>query len=248
MANVNIETSQNVSLDYQAASVGDRILGGIIDFAIIFAYVIGLSLVAGPMIHGEISEVIFFFIFTLPAVFYSLLCETFLGGQSFGKKATHTKVIMLDGSQPGFGNYIIRWIFRIIDVWLSIGVPGIVAIIVIAANNRGQRLGDILANTSVVKIRRKVFLEDTLLGMEDKDYNPVFAQAYQLNDQQYGLIKDVMNAYQKEHNYLVVKAMSEKLRDLLHIESNLGHVEFLETLLKDYAHITDKVNFTQYKF
>jgi uncharacterized RDD family membrane protein YckC len=237
-----------VLLDYQAASVGDRMLGGLLDMAIIFVYVIGLSLIAGPLIKGEISEVIVFFILMLPVIFYSLLCEMFMGGQSFGKKATHTKVIMLDGSQPGFGNYVIRWLFRLIDVWFSIGIPGIVAIITISANNRGQRLGDILAGTTVVKIRRKVFLEDTLLGMEEKDYQPVFPQAYQLNDQQYGLIKDVMNAYKKENNYLVVKALSEKLRGLLHIETTLGHVEFLETLLKDYAHITDKVNFTQYKF
>jgi uncharacterized RDD family membrane protein YckC len=249
MASISVETTQNVSLDYQTANAGDRLLEGLIDLSIIVVYFIGVMTIFGSanVFRGETSSLIGFLVLLLPAVFYSLLCEVFLNGQTFGKKVIKTRVIMLDGTPPRVANYLLRWLFKLIDVWI-LGTPGIVGIIIIVANGKGQRLGDIIAGTTVVKLNKTVTLQDTLLGAEETGYIPQFPQVYQLTDKQFGLIKEVLHAYENEHNYLVVKALSEKLRGILKIDTNLGHTEFLYILLKDYAHVEDKPKFSGYNF
>ncbi len=69
-------------------------------------------------------------------------------GQTLGKKVINIKVVKSDGSKCEYGSALIRTILRIID---NLPFLYILGIILIAATDKQQRLGDMLANTIVVK-------------------------------------------------------------------------------------------------
>ncbi|MGZ5245247.1 MAG: RDD family protein [Bacteroidia bacterium] len=233
MSTVKIRTAQNVIVEHNLATLGDRLLGVLLDGIIKFCFGIGLALIVFGLLDNvldEITRAIIFFVLLLPLVFYSLLLETFLNGQTIGKKAMNTRVVKLDGSPAGFGSYFIRWILKLID-------DGVIGILCIAATQYSQRLGDLAAGTVVIKITRKTSLADTLPTFNDSAYEPKFPEAANLNDEQANIIKEALRAYHQEDNYVVVDALSRKLRELLHIQTNMPPLAFLETILKDYSHL-----------
>ena len=160
MNTISIVTTQNIELDYDLASLGDRIIGRLLDGLVLAGYVIAIFLLIG---FGNINEffsnnswVIIFFI--LPIVFYDLLCELLLNGQSVGKKVMGIKVISLNGAQPSLSQYLLRWTFRLVDFSLS---GSLVAVIMVAASEKKQRLGDLVAGTVLVKTKPRTQFNDT---------------------------------------------------------------------------------------
>ncbi len=91
MQTIEIQTTQNVNIEYPIASAGERIVAALIDqliligylIAIIFFYIWLINTTEGSSIHFPVA---YFVILFLPFFFYHLLCETFLNGQSFRKK------------------------------------------------------------------------------------------------------------------------------------------------------------------
>ncbi|HRI21468.1 MAG TPA: RDD family protein, partial [Panacibacter sp.] len=119
MAVISIVTTQNIELEYDLASLGERIVATIIDLAILIGYFIVISLFtsfSANLFEGGF-EWIYVFLF-LPAAFYSLVSETFLNGQTVGKRVMGIKVISLNGNQASFAQYLMRWFFRLVDIWL----------------------------------------------------------------------------------------------------------------------------------
>ena len=157
MSELTINTTQNVNINFEAASVGERILAYLVDFLIKTAYLIvigyfvfnlmGLSKVMDEL--DQWSAIAIVVLFLLPYMFYSLVFESVLEGQTLGKRLLKIKVVKIDGYQASFGDYLIRWILRIIDVSFSSGVVGLIAMVV---NNKTQRLGDISAGTAVITL------------------------------------------------------------------------------------------------
>jgi uncharacterized RDD family membrane protein YckC len=234
---VSVQTSQNVALDYPAASIGDRIVARLVDYGIFIGYFIGLTVVAPKLFEN--SPLIALAI-SLPVILYSLICEYFLNGQTLGKKVMNIKVIRLDGTQPTLGNYVIRWLFRLIDNDL---MGGLIGLSVILASQKGQRIGDMLAGTTVIKMKKAVLLEDALLQAEEKEkeYAPAFPQVTKLSDKQIGLIREVIATFKKEGSYELITSLSDKLKRLLDIQSNMPAYEFLNTLLRDYAYLNGEI-------
>src|SRR5690606_34920667 len=110
-------------------------------------------------------------LFYLPVIFYHLLCEVFMDGQTFGKKAIDIKVVKLDGSQPSVGSYFLRWLLQIVDLPFF----GAIGIITILVNGKGQRVGDLAAGTTVISLKHRTGIKDTILArpvMADHDYTP----------------------------------------------------------------------------
>lgn len=64
---------------------------------------------------------------------------------------------------------MMRWAFRLIDIYVSFGM---VASSLISSGNKGQRLGDLIANTTVVRLRpsRTVSLHEILSIKTLMDY------------------------------------------------------------------------------
>lgn len=69
-------------------------------------------------------------------------------GQTIGKRVSNIKVVKEDGAKCDMGSALLRTILRIID-WLPFLY--ILAVILIAASSRRQRLGDVVSKTVVVK-------------------------------------------------------------------------------------------------
>ena len=189
MATIRIHTAQNVTLEYEVASIGDRLVAAILDTLITVAWVVLVIWVLdqGLKIHGSLQDWLLLVLVVVPYVFYNLACELLLNGQSPGKMARHLRVVRLDGTSPRLGDYLLRWLLRVIDTGLPI-FSWAVGIITIAASGRGQRLGDMAAGTTVINLRPKT-APPLDLGALTTDYQPVFTQADQLSDHDVALVR-----------------------------------------------------------
>lgn len=242
MAVISITTTQNIELEYDLASLGERMVAGIIDLVIIVGYMIVVNLFvsfSGSLSFNNFSWVIYFIIF-LPVNFYSLLSETFLNGQSVGKRVMGIKVVSLNGKQPSFGQYLIRWLFRLIDIWVSFFV---LAVIMVAITEKHQRLGDIVAGTAVVKTKPRTGMQQTLyMPVAETNYVANYPEVVQLSDSDMQLVKEVLISVQKSGNNLLAYQTMEKIESVLKIKSrHEDPVNFLYALLSDYNHLTSKM-------
>ncbi len=237
MNTIGVLTTQNVLLKHKVANVGERILATIIDSLIIFAYYIFIyyTVQYSPSLY---AGSVYFYLFMLPIAFYYPVSEVFMNGQSLGKKWIGLQVVKIDGSQPTVANYIIRWIFRLIDVSFT---AGILAIIVISSNNKGQRIGDIVGKTMVVNTRKKESLDNTIHVNLDENHIVTYSMVELLNDSDIAIVKEVINLYKKDMSskktssivHKTAEAISKKINtDVMH-----SPYEFLNIIIKDYNFI-----------
>ena len=234
MEAIRIQTAQNVFIEYQPASVGDRILATLIDGVVAWCFVILLSVLISSL-DVHVGTTISILLFT-PYIFYHLLSEIFMDGQSIGKRAMNIKVVKLDGSQPTLGSYLLRWLLRPVDVFFF----GAVAMITISASQKGQRLGDIAAGTSVVSTRQRHRLRDTVLPEAEETYTPLYPEAIRLTDRDISIIRESLQAYHKgeEQDSWLIQSLAEKVQNLLGVRTRQTYVEFLRTVLKDHTHLS----------
>ncbi|TDE11957.1 RDD family protein [Dyadobacter psychrotolerans] len=227
---LQIETAQNVGVDYEIASIGERILAQIVDYAVYFGWILtvfGIKILFDPnnRLFSEtwmLTAGIF-----LPIVLCPLLCEYYLDGQTVGKMALKIKVIQLDGNKATLSSYLLRWLLAAVDISTF---SGMIAILTIAINGKGQRLGDIAAGTAVIKTQPTVKLEHILTPDFDTTYQPKYRGAAQLSDKDIRTIKKVLASGNDE---LIEKTM-HKVEVLLGVNSlDTGNV-FLRTVVNDY--------------
>jgi len=144
--------------------LGSRIVAGIIDYIIIgivagiLSMIVGYVLIVpwvmtGPMMGGTFQPGWFSGIWGIMGVMWLLWLVYFTyfegsSGQTIGKRFAHIKVIKEDGSRCDYGSAFVRSILRIVDHLPFLYILGI---ILIAATEKKQRLGDMLAKTIVVK-------------------------------------------------------------------------------------------------
>ena len=67
-------------------------------------------------IEDDWSRIAIIVSFYLPVVFYSLIFEALLEGQTIGKRIMKIKVVKIDGYQASIYDYLVRWFFRLIDL------------------------------------------------------------------------------------------------------------------------------------
>ncbi len=233
MDNIKIQTAQNVDIEYEVASVGDRILATLLDYlfftAYIFIWMFVAALTKGIIFESIAITVIIF----LPILLYDLVLEALFQGKSFGKMIMKIKVVKVDGTQATFGSYLIRWLMRIVDMRLF---SGLVALITIVLNGKGQRLGDLAAGTTVIKLKQKVTLNDTILNKTRPDYTVVFPEVSKLSDNDVAIIKDVMKMSIQNDNYEAIDKLAKKTKQAMGITTNLPHKQFLAIVVQDYSH------------
>ncbi len=163
-------------------------------------------------------------------------------GQSVGKMAMGFRVVKLDGTHATLSDYLIRWSFRMIDIYFSFGA---IAIIMISSSKSGQRLGGTLSNTTVIRLKSKskLRIRDILSIHSIKNYTPKFPEVQQLSGEEMMLIKNTITRYNKYSNM----AHKELVRDLVkHLAKTLSipypppmrDILFLNTLVKDYVVLT----------
>lgn len=241
MQTITIQTAYNVTIDYDLATIGERIGAMFIDLLVQLSYIIGILYFIGIVKESFNLPYWLVMIMYMPILFYELGSEIILEGQSLGKRAMNIKVIMLDGSQPRIPNYFLRWLVRLFEVSTMFGV---IALISVAVSKKGQRIGDIAAGTSVIKLgRRKHIQRPSLMAVEDdENYIPMFPEVSQLSDRDVNIAREVLDIYLRTGNLDSVKNLNYKLREVLGIYSNnsFSDVNFLKQLIKDYENLTAK--------
>lgn len=240
MENVNVETTQNVNIEYPIAGIPDRIAATMLDLLIMAGYLLIIGIIIGSVSsttyenpNRELTYTLWA-IFSLPILCYSLIFETFMNGQSIGKRALRIKVMRLDGRQPSFGNYLMRWIMRVIDIQIF---SGIVAIVTIFINGKGQRLGDMAAGTFVIKTNTGEEISKTPLINIQEEYVPLYPEVSQLTEKDISIIKRVLLLKEDENSEETIEKLVKKLSAYLSIQPTLDGREFLMALLKDYKKV-----------
>ena len=246
MMQLTINTTQNVNINFTSASVGDRLLAQILDLLVKAAYIIlviflfeitDLSKIFNGLDQWSIMAVIS--LIGLPVMFYSLVQESFWEGQTIGKKIAKIKVIKLDGYQASFGDYLIRWLFRIVE--LSVG-NGLIALIAMIVNKRNQRLGDMAAGTAVISLKNNININHTILQEVNNDYVPTYPMVIKLSDNDVRIIKENFEKAVAIRDYATLIKLREKIIQVTGIKNQSGNdQDFIKTLLKDYNFYTQNM-------
>jgi hypothetical protein len=112
----------------------------------------------------------------------------------------------------------------------------LVAIITIAANGKGQRVGDIAAGTTVIKTTKRVSLSQVTYQALPEDYQVTYLEASQLNDRDIETIRQVL----RNRNEELIERTAEKVSGVLGITNVVEPRTFLLTIINDYAHLAAK--------
>lgn len=236
---IEIKTTQNVVLQYELADLRDRILAFLIDFAVgVFGVTVAASF-ASNVFQGTTREVVVYFLLSI-FIFYSLGFEVFNNGQSLGKMALKIQVIKATSGRPTLSDYAARWVFRLVDVWFSFGG---IASVLIASSSKSQRIGDIVANTAVVKLtpQMNLTLNDILTLHAPNDYKPEFTPAKQLMEEDALLIKNTLDRYRRFANPAhqeALEMLAKRVAEVLNLPLPSDNQKFLQTILRDYVMLT----------
>lgn len=247
MSELSINTTQNVAINFSAASVGDRMLGFLLDTLIKIAYGIviyfvvfywmGLNSLLEDM--DMWSQMAVQTVFYLPIVFYSLVLESMFEGQTIGKRIMKMRVIKLDGYQAGFGDYFIRWIMRIIDNGIGGGIIGLITMLV---NSKVQRLGDMAAGTAVITMKNNISINHTILQEIREDYTPTYPLVIKLTDNDMRIIKETYESSLRTADFDMIRKLQDKIESVTGIKSLANNATgFVDTVIKDYNYYTQKM-------
>jgi uncharacterized RDD family membrane protein YckC len=200
----------------------------------------------------------------LPLLVYHLVLEITMNGQSIGKRIMRIRVVNEIGGRPGISQFLIRWLLRVSDLWI-VGIILILAsnadffrnpettfiilaalaflitdIVLVVSSKKGQRIGDILAKTILIRINAKGNIEDTVFVEVADSYVPSFPQIMHLSDKDINAIKTILETSRKKGDFIMADAAASKIKSHLKIESSLSPFDFLDVLLKDYNYLSTK--------
>lgn len=238
MNEIQIETAQNISIHQNAAHLGDRMLAYILDSIVIWVYIFAVIFILAYMDIEFGDYWAFYMLMTLPGFLYYLLMETFMNGQTIGKKIMSIRVVKIDGSKPNFSSYFIRWVMRIIDVLLT---SGGIAVLTILLRGNGQRLGDIAAGTTVITEKRKIKLSDAITANVIEDYKPTFPQVTVFKDSEMQTISDLYRSARLHGDHNVILSLSNRIKEVTKITTDKKAIDFVDTVIKDYVYYTQEL-------
>lgn len=239
MSNLHINTTQNINLFFTTATIGERMLAYLVDLVIQIAYfiIVAFILLDNIFNNPDYSTSIALLLIALPIMFYSLVCESTMEGQTFGKKLLKIKVVKIDGYQAGFFDYFVRWIFAIVDIQMGF-IPGVIAMV---STKHTQRLGDLAAGTAVISEKSKYNISHTILMEITEDYKPYFSrnQMILFSDNDIRIIKENFELTNKSKNAVLLKKIAEKIYDVTKLADKFeSDKKLIETFLKDYNYYT----------
>jgi uncharacterized RDD family membrane protein YckC len=249
MLQVKLDTGFYIEVDFAITPFHKRFFAWAMDILIMIAwFYIGSRLMGTALRHAWVTV-----LFGLPPFLYHLLCEIFLNGQSVGKKAMGIKVIAADGGHPSISQYLIRWLFRMVDFpvwilpaitygslpwWCSIFLFGGLACLLLTPHT--QRLGDLAAGTIIIDTRNRTSWEDTVFTELEGGYQPLYPQVMRLSDKDINTLKSIIDTVRKKSDYDLSTRIAERIRSRLEIESDQDSFDFLVTLLKDYNYYSTR--------
>lgn len=260
---LTVITNFNTSLSLNNNVIGKRVLASIVDLIIIAVYLVIISWLIpenpAPYSYRDASRINsgIMAILGLPALFYTLISETLTGGYTIGKFICRIKVVKINGFQPNFVDFFLRWIFRVVDIWIvllilvltnselaMIGVfllTGVVGLIAAIWSKKNQRIGDIVAGTAVVNVKNKESIDITIIKNISEDYVPSFPSVTLLSDNDARIIKETYELALKTKDSSLIYRLIQKIEMALKIKNeSKDPYGFVDTILKDFNYYTQQ--------
>ncbi|WP_420631444.1 RDD family protein [Candidatus Leptofilum sp.] len=162
---LNIDTPENVIFGYEVVGIGSRFLAALVDTTIIGLLLLAtnailiLVLLGGFELLEDASGVILALLSLISFAFfwgYYILFEMLWNGSSPGKQLVSIRVIRADGRPITLAESVIRNLVRIVDFLPGAYGLGLVTMFI---DGKARRLGDLAANTLVVREQTAVSLE-----------------------------------------------------------------------------------------
>lgn len=199
----------------------------------------------------------------LPLFLYHVILEITMNGQSLGKKIMGIRVVNENGGRASVSQFLIRWLLRLSDGWILILIVILLTgygfndgestviilaafvflitdIILVVSSKKGQRIGDMLAHTILIRTSSRASIEETVFQEVADTYTPAYPQIMQLSDRDINAIKNILETARKKGNFHIAASASDRIKSHLKIDSPLSPLEFLEILLKDYNYLSTK--------
>jgi len=237
MRKVSIQTAQNISIHQNLAGIFERILAYILDIIILYGFLFTLLyLYAKSPWSNRMSAWSFLLILGLPYFLYFPIIQYYNNGQSLGKKIMKIRIVKTNNTHPQLLDFIIRWLFRMIEISM---IPGL-GLIFILFTKKKQRLGDIVAGTSVVSEKNKVKLSHTFMDEFTNEYKPVFKEAGMLKEKDIQLIKELFNNTSVSKKRIIYPELASRIEKTLgiHKPKDLSDEAFIKQIIKDYEYFS----------
>jgi uncharacterized RDD family membrane protein YckC len=165
---LQIQTPEGVVFSLTSAGLFSRFLAWTIDSAVIgaAASIIGIVTAFLAILSKDFANALFIILFAIISVGYGIFTEWRWRGQSWGKRVLRLRVIDASGLKLQRSQIIIRNLLRPVDL-----LPGAYLLggIFFYWSQRGQRLGDLAANTVVISIPETRILD--VQQIEESKYN-----------------------------------------------------------------------------
>ncbi|MHA7134565.1 RDD family protein [Oerskovia turbata] len=149
-----ILTGEGVVLDARPASFVTRALGSVIDLLALGVVLFTLLFVAAGSALDAISidyaPAVGIAIVVLVMIVIPTTVETLTRGRSLGKLAMGIRVVRDDGGPIRLRHSFVRALVGVGELWLTFGSVAIVASL---SNDKGKRVGDMLAGTYAIRVR-----------------------------------------------------------------------------------------------
>lgn len=236
MSELQINTTQNVKIAFNAAGAGERLLAFGIDTIIKISYLLLVRSIFNVFQDmDEWSQIGIDALFGLPVLFYTLILESYLQGQTLGKRILKIRVVKIDGYQATLSDYVVRWFFRIVDIYvLGLGF------FVMLLNNKTQRLGDMAAGTAVISLKDNISINHTILEHLKEDYKPTYHNVIKLSDNDVRIIKETFVSAKAAKDYQTLIRLRSKIMEVTDIKEMKQHtdIDFIDVVIKDYNYYT----------
>lgn len=257
MAIITVNTPFNIDLEFKVAAFSKRLLAWVIDIIVISCYYALMLRFIYPLLgfSETINTASQLFVIIIPVLFYQLVFELLFNGQTIGKMAAGIKVIDKEGREPGWEQYIIRWILCLGNLYIYVvpyilfRSPGMMIafmflyipdVLTVLISSRSQRIGDLAAGTVIIDKNYKADITETIyLPVSETGYVPVFPEVMRLNDRDINGIRnllDIKRPSRDTEHYMI--DVAQKIKSFLNIQSDLHARDFLHQLLQDYNYYT----------
>jgi uncharacterized RDD family membrane protein YckC len=152
----DLVTGEAVALDLPHASIGLRIVSGVIDVIVVYAALIGFQLLAGFLV-GDTDDALVAAVVTLATIAAMVAIpttfETLTRGKTLGHLTLGLRTVRDDAGPIGFRQAVARALVGVVEIYSCFGVP---ALLCAAFSSKGKRFGDLLAGTYVVRDRQRI--------------------------------------------------------------------------------------------
>jgi uncharacterized RDD family membrane protein YckC len=266
MSVIKVATNFNIDIEMPVAPFHRRLLAWLIDVVVLLLYIFFTSKFISHLsgntsfLPGEGENVMVVIFIIIPVFTYHLISEVVTNGRSIGKTIMKLRVVTETGSRPSLSQFLIRWFIRTSDymaVVIILYAPTairydplffwkmsaafvllVIDLVLVNTTNKNQRLGDILAHTMLINKQQAGAFEDTIYLDIQEGHVPLFPEIMKMSDYNINNLKEIISSIRKHNDYELAERTAEKIKNYLHINTDMPATEFLERLLQDYNYLS----------